>query len=79
MLSRVDRSEATVNSFSASWLLWSCMGLAAGCGGSSNPAPVEQAQMKKAQEYLGNYREQMVAANKGKSKTKAKSAENSPK
>ena len=46
---------------------------------SSNPAPVEQAQMKKAQEYMGNYREQMVAANKGKAKSKAKTAENSPK
>lgn len=51
--------------------------LLSGCGGgdTSKPAPVDQAQMKKAQEYLGSYREQMVAANKAQSKAKAKPAE----
>jgi hypothetical protein len=41
-----------------------------GCGGddASKPAPVDAAQGKKAQEYLGSYREQMIAANKGKAK-----------
>ena len=51
-----------------------CLYLTSGCGGESStkPAPVEQGQMKKAQEYMANYREQMVAANKGKGKAKAK-------
>jgi hypothetical protein len=53
-----------------------CLFPAAGCGeGSDKPAAVEPAQMKKAQEYLGNYREQMVAANKEKAKAKHQSAE----
>jgi hypothetical protein len=56
--------------------------LVAGCGGgdSSKPAPVDQAQMKKAQQYLGNYREQMIAANKAQAQAKAKSkqAEKNP-
>src|SRR4051794_19594606 len=40
----------------------------AGCGGAdgSKPAPVDTAQAKKAQEYMANYRDQMVAANKAK-------------
>jgi hypothetical protein len=58
------------------------LGLMAGCGGgdSSKPAPVDQAQMKKAQAYLGNYREQMIAANKAQAqaKAKAKQAEKNP-
>jgi hypothetical protein len=52
-----------------------------GCGGAENskPAPVDQAQMKKAQEYMGDYRGQMVAAHKAQAKVKAKPAEKSPK
>jgi len=55
--------------------------LVAGCGGedSSKPAPVDQAQMKKAQEYMSNYREQMVAAHKAQAKSKAKPADKNPK
>jgi len=50
--------------------------LVAGCGGgdSSKPAPVDQAQMKKAQEYMANYREEMVNAHKGKPRGKAAEA-----
>jgi hypothetical protein len=48
------------------WLLPGC-----GDGDSAKPAPVDKAQMKKAQEHLGSYREQMIAANKGKTKAKA--------
>ena len=44
-----------------------------GCGGgeSSQMAPVDAAQTKKAQQYLSNYREQMIAENKAKAKAKA--------
>jgi hypothetical protein len=53
------------------------LGMLSGCEGESStkPAPVEQEQMKKAQQYLGNYREQMVAANKAKAKSKGKASE----
>jgi hypothetical protein len=46
--------------------------LIVGCGGEgdSRPAPVDAALGKKAQEYMGSYREQMIAANKAKEKTK---------
>jgi hypothetical protein len=56
------------------------LGLLAGCGGvdSSKPAPVDQAIMKKKQEYMGNYREQMIAVNKAQVKAKAKPAEKAP-
>jgi hypothetical protein len=58
-----------------------CLIMIAGCGGedSSKPAPVDQEQMKKAQAYLGNYREQMIAANKAQAQAKkAKQAEKNP-
>ncbi len=57
------------------------LGLLAGCGGgdSSKPAPVDQAVMKKKQEYMANYREQMIAANKAQAKAKARPAEKAPK
>ena len=79
MLSRgpIDRRRLSTPS-----LLRCCSGMHGpryGMRGFLQPGPGRAVQMKKAQEYLGNYREQMVAANKGKSKTKAKSAENSPK
>jgi len=47
--------------------------LAAGCGGrdEAKPAPIEAAQAKKAQDYMANYREQMIAENKAKAKAKA--------
>jgi hypothetical protein len=50
-------------------------GLPVGCGGADadKPAPVDAAQGKKAQEYLGSYREQMIAANKAKTKGSAES------
>ena len=49
--------------------------LIAGCGdGGTQPAPVEPVQQKKVQEYMGNYREQMVAANKAKAKAKVNDA-----
>ncbi len=45
--------------------------LIAGCGdGGTQPAAVEPDQQKKAQAYLGGYREQMIAANKEKAKAK---------
>jgi hypothetical protein len=51
----------------------------AGCGGadSSKPAPVDTAQAKKAQEYMANYRDQMVTHNKAQAKAKA-AAKKSP-
>jgi len=43
--------------------------LIAGCGdGGTQPAAIEPVQQKKVQEYLGNYRQQMVEANKAKAK-----------
>jgi hypothetical protein len=47
--------------------------LAVGCGGedSSKPAPVDAAQAKKAQEYMANYRQQIIEDNKAKAKAKA--------
>jgi hypothetical protein len=47
--------------------------LVAGCGGgdTSKPAPVDEAQAKKAQAYMSNYREQIIADNKAKAKAKA--------
>jgi len=44
----------------------------AGCGGESStkPAPVDQAQQKKAQEYMAGYREQIIDSNKEKAKAK---------
>ena len=49
--------------------------LIAGCGdGGTQPAAVEPVQQKKVQEYLGNYREQMIAANKEKAKAKVNDA-----
>ena len=51
--------------------------LIAGCGdGGTQPAPVEPVQQKKVQEYLGNYRQQMVEANKAKAKAKVNEAPN---
>jgi hypothetical protein len=49
----------------------------AGCGGDSQPAPVDVAQAKKAQAYMANYREQIIADNKAKAKAKA-AAKSSP-
>jgi hypothetical protein len=48
----------------------------AGCGGESGsqPAPVDATQQKKVQEYMGSYREQMVAHHKDQAKAKAKDA-----
>jgi hypothetical protein len=48
-------------------------GLAVGCGGndSSKPAPVDTTQAKKAQDYMRNYREQIIADNKAKAQAKA--------
>jgi len=49
--------------------------LIAGCGdGGTQPAPVEPVQQKKVQEYLGNYRQQMIDANKAKAKSKVNDA-----
>jgi hypothetical protein len=47
--------------------------LVVGCGGgdSSKPAPVDAAQAKKAQDYMANYRQQMIEAHKAKAKAKA--------
>ena len=44
-----------------------------GCGGAGgdSPAPVDSAQVKKAQSYMSNYREQIIADNKAKAKAKA--------
>jgi hypothetical protein len=48
--------------------------LMAGCGGdsSSKPAPIDQSQQKKVQEYLGGYKEQLIAQAKSQAKAKAK-------
>jgi hypothetical protein len=45
----------------------------AGCGdgGDAKPAPVDATQAKKAQQYMANYREQIIADNKAKAKAKA--------
>jgi hypothetical protein len=50
--------------------------LIAGCGdgGGTQPAPIEPVQQKKVQEYLGNYRQQMIEANKAKAKSKVNDA-----
>ena len=49
--------------------------LIAGCGdGGTQPAPVDTAQKQKVQEYLGGYREQMIAANKAKAQSKVNDA-----
>jgi len=49
-----------------------CLYMLAGCGGESStkPAPVDQAQQKKAQEYMAGYREQIIDSNKEKAKAK---------
>jgi hypothetical protein len=55
--------------------------LMVGCGGvdGSKPAPVDAAQAKKAQQYMANYREQLIAESKKQAQAKAKAAEkNSP-
>jgi hypothetical protein len=45
--------------------------LIAGCGdGGTEPASVTPVQQKKVQEYLGNYRQQMIEANKANAKSK---------
>jgi hypothetical protein len=50
--------------------------LVAGCGDAgTEPAPVAPVQQKKVQEYLGNYRQQMVEANKAKAKAKVNDAQ----
>jgi hypothetical protein len=48
--------------------------LVIGCGGgeSSQQTPAEAAQTKKAQQYLSNYSEQMIEANKAKAKAAGK-------
>ena len=53
-----------------------CLSLLSGCGdsGTTAPARVDQAQQKKAQEYMQNYGEQIRAANKEKAKNKGKAA-----
>jgi hypothetical protein len=52
--------------------------LVAGCGGDdSKPAPVDAVQAKKAQQYMQNYREQIIADNEAKAKAKAE-AKKSP-
>jgi hypothetical protein len=45
-----------------------------GCGGedSTKPAAIDQTQQKKAQEYMKNYREQIIAASKEQAKAKGK-------
>jgi hypothetical protein len=55
-------------------LVYACFTSGCGGGDSTAPAPVQPGQMKKAQEYLGSYREQMIEANKAKAKTKAAEA-----
>jgi hypothetical protein len=49
-----------------------------GCGfgeDSSKPAPVDQTQQKKVQQYLGSYKEQLIAEAKNQAaKAKAASA-----
>jgi hypothetical protein len=51
--------------------------LAAGCGSgdASQPAPVDAAQAKKAQQYMANYKEQLIAEAKNQAKAKAKATE----
>jgi hypothetical protein len=58
-----------------------CLYSLTGCGGgesSTKPVAVEQAQQKKAQEYLGGYREQIIAANKEKAKAEAEARKKKP-
>jgi hypothetical protein len=47
--------------------------LIAGCGdgGGDKPVPVDAVQVKKAQQYMAGYREQIIADNKAKAKAKA--------
>ena len=47
--------------------------LVVGCGGgdTSKPAPVEAEQGKKVQQYMQNYRDQIIADNKAKAAAKA--------
>jgi hypothetical protein len=49
-----------------------CLSILGGCGGedSAKPAPIDKSIDKKAQDYMGNYRQQMIEANKGKAKPK---------
>jgi hypothetical protein len=50
--------------------------LIAGCGdgGGTQPAGFDEAQKQKVKEYLGGYREQLIAEAKSKAKAKAKDA-----
>jgi hypothetical protein len=58
-------------------LITPCMTIGCGGEGSAQPAPVDAAQAKKAQEYMQNYREQIRAENTAKAKAKA-TAKRSP-
>jgi hypothetical protein len=51
-----------------------CAFLLTGCGGADDtkPAPVNTELQKKTQDYLNNYRQQMIEANKGKAKPSTK-------
>ena len=60
--------------FFSSLCLASPASLLAAVMAAAQPAPVEPVQQKKVQEYLGNYRQQMVEANKAKAKAKVNEA-----
>ena len=50
-----------------------CLCVLAGCGGESSnkPAAIDATQQKKVQEYLGGYRESLIAEAKSRAKTKS--------
>jgi hypothetical protein len=50
------------------WLMLGC-----GSGGAEKPAQVDAEQNKKAQQYLTDYRQQIIDANKAKAAEKKKS------
>jgi hypothetical protein len=52
-------------------LVLPCLVVGYGCGEDSKPAPVDAAQAKKAQQYMANYREQLIAESKKQANAKA--------
>jgi hypothetical protein len=52
-------------------LITPCMTIGCGGEGSAQPAPVDAAQAKKAQQYMQDYRQQIRADNEAKAKAKA--------
>jgi len=57
-----------------------CLYLLAGCGGESStkPAGLDDTQRKKMQEYMGGYKESLIAEAKSRAKAKSKDAEKKP-